>query len=159
MSAKTMWYYGGDGFVDAGGKWISLDGFKYDYATVVRVTPCEDAGGPENEYWIDQLCVNIPEEGGEKWNAMVRSCNAEEMLDNTEEPCLDDEDRQLIIVECCVMYGYYDTEWTRLLRIGKEESCRSHEYRNADAAPDIQVRGSSCHDVTIRRLVKRRWLY
>jgi hypothetical protein len=153
---KTKWHYIGDGFVDADGMWISLDGWDYGYATAIRVTPCSDVGGPYNEYWIDRLCVSLPEEGGKKWDDMVRSCGADEELDDTEEPCLDGEERQLFIVECCVSYGYYDVEWSHVLRIGKESDCSAGWDR---LEPDITVRGSSSHDTTIRRLAKKQWLY
>src|ERR1700685_3511801 len=47
------WHYMGDINLEYGGYFWREDGAD-DYVLCVRVTPCSDAGGPNNLFWIEQ---------------------------------------------------------------------------------------------------------
>lgn len=56
---RKHWHYQGDVNIEHGGMYYCLDGFDQGYAECVRVTPCSNAGGPDNTFWIEQLTVDI----------------------------------------------------------------------------------------------------
>lgn len=51
------WYYFGDVNPENGGMLIRLSEPEYGLADCVRITPCADAGGPANMFWIEALSV------------------------------------------------------------------------------------------------------
>jgi len=59
---KPRWHYHGDVSIEHGGMFYNLDNARYDYAEAWRVTPCSDAGGPDNQFWIEHLTVLIDED-------------------------------------------------------------------------------------------------
>lgn len=53
------WFYSGDADIENGGFFYDLSNFDdLGYAQAVRVTPCSDAGGPDNVFWVEMLSVN-----------------------------------------------------------------------------------------------------
>ena len=58
---KHKWNYSGDINLEYGGYYWREDGAD-DYALVVRITPCTDAGGPSNLFVIERGSVYIPRE-------------------------------------------------------------------------------------------------
>jgi len=53
---SKRWHYIGDVNLEHGGAFIR-EGDWPDYCDAVQVTPCSDAGGPENWYWIESGTV------------------------------------------------------------------------------------------------------
>ena len=58
---RPRMYYNGDVNIEHGGYFYNLENIEWGYAECVRVTPCSDAGAPDNCYWIELLTVNIPD--------------------------------------------------------------------------------------------------
>ena len=53
------WIYRGDVNIECGGMFV-LDEGDDDSVQVVEVTPCSDAGGPDNLFWIEKGSVYMP---------------------------------------------------------------------------------------------------
>ena len=51
------WHYFGDINLEYGGFFYRTDQWQHLYADVVLVTPCSDAGLPDNQFWIENLVV------------------------------------------------------------------------------------------------------
>lgn len=69
MTRKTKWNYNGDINLEYGGFFWREDGAD-DYVLVVRVTPCSDAGGPNNQFWIEQGSVYMPNDADKRRRAL-----------------------------------------------------------------------------------------
>ena len=52
------WHYIGDVNLEHGGAFIR-EGDWPDYCDAVQVTPCSDAGGPDNWYWIESGTIYL----------------------------------------------------------------------------------------------------
>jgi len=55
---SKRWHYIGDVNLEHGGAFIR-EGDWPDYCNAVQVTPCSDAGGPDNWYWIESGTVYL----------------------------------------------------------------------------------------------------
>lgn len=55
---NKRWHYIGDRNLENGGAFIRA-GDWHDYCDAVQVTPCSDAGGPDNWYWIERGSVYL----------------------------------------------------------------------------------------------------
>lgn len=61
------WFYTGDRNLAEGGAYIRMtpEERKAGYANCVRVTPCADAGGQSNAWWVEALVIILPRDDGE----------------------------------------------------------------------------------------------
>lgn len=50
---KPRWFKFGDADMTQGGGFYSLEEWKNGFVEIIRVTPCADAGGPSNQFWIE----------------------------------------------------------------------------------------------------------
>lgn len=46
------WHRFGDINMEHGGGFYSFEGWPH-YVDIIRVTPCSDAGGPDNQFWVE----------------------------------------------------------------------------------------------------------
>lgn len=99
-------HYSGDVNIEHGGFFYA---FGDPWATAVRCTPCSDAGGPDNMFWIEVLYVNKPE--GED---LARICECCDLDLNTLPPSTRDD----ALVYACIGYGHYDKLGGECIRIG-----------------------------------------
>lgn len=60
------WHYVGDINLKHGGYYWREDGFD-DYVLAVQVTPCSDAGGPDNQWWIESGSIYMPADKRDSW--------------------------------------------------------------------------------------------
>lgn len=81
MSRKAKWNYNGDINLEYGGFFWREDGAD-DYVLVVRVQPCSDAGGPNNQFWIEQGSVYMPADADKRRRALS-VCGWENEVDPT----------------------------------------------------------------------------
>lgn len=116
--AKTEILYHGDLNPEHGGYFYTLSDAEYGYASVVRITPCSDAGLAENEFWIERLNVNFP--GDEIEEAEVLSVIGLTLADveaqrGTDEYCS-------TIINACLAYGKGERcQPDEAVRIGKRD--------------------------------------
>lgn len=131
-------HYSGDINIEYGGMFYTLKDWKWGYVNVVRVTPCSDAGGPDNCFWVDRLTVNIRE--GEKLRPII------ETMGHVGNPEWHDKGMTPAqwchyLVDAHVAYGAYDTDSSTMVRIGKPDPFYSG--REGEFVPDIILRGNT----------------
>lgn len=143
---NARWFYQGDVDCQQGGFWYRLDNMQYGYADCVRITPCADAGGPDNQFWIESLTVNIPDDKA-KLNQALSCCGAIDEYETASE-----KQRQHIAVSCCVAYGFYDQEPSHTVQIGRKAD---HCGAGFDPiTPETVLRAGS----SLRNYVRRQYL-
>jgi hypothetical protein len=64
------WQYSGDMHREEGGLYWREDGSD-DYVRAVRITPCSDAGGPDNLFVIEQGSIYLPEDETRRNSALA----------------------------------------------------------------------------------------
>lgn len=138
-----MYRYQGDVSLRHGGYYFSVgkEETKYGYSSVVRVTPCSDAGGPDNLFWVETLLVNIPSVEDRAKNKML------DYVDMSEEKlkAMTPAQRFAELVYACMAYGCYSREDTgrpsnQTVQIGpKDEFYSGHE----EIPVDVQLRAGS----------------
>ena len=67
--SKRKWNYNGDMNLEYGGFYWKEDGAD-DYVLCVRVTPCSDAGGPNNQFWIESGSIYMPNDPEKRRRAL-----------------------------------------------------------------------------------------
>jgi hypothetical protein len=141
-------FYSGDAHVEHGGCWYALDTWKWNYVDCVVVTPCSDAGGPSNCWWIETLTVNIPEDAAKVHDAM-HSCGwLPQNLDK-----LSPAEMRHAIFDACKNYGLYDKVSGHMVRIGGPD--QFYKGREGEFNPDKVLRGNSSLDRYVRSVVRK----
>jgi len=134
-------YYSGDINAECGGYFFSLTTWGYDYVDVVRITPCSDAGGPDNCFWVQALTALIPDKGSEKEKRALETCG---WFDNDEYTKAEGVAKKSMLLDAVLSYGYYDPHntmrrhWSQLIQIGKVQS--EFNPREGEFKPDIVLR-------------------
>jgi len=133
------WHYNGDVNLREGGFYWREDGAD-DYVLAVRITPCSDAGGPDNLFYIEDGNIFIGED--EKRIAAALEC------------CGIDRDAatRWQIVDSMMLYAGLDDSTPTVVRIGREDGDASANSWNP--APDVILRGNA----KLRRYVEREFL-
>lgn len=96
----TRWTYLGDVDPQNGGMLIRVCP-EHGYADVARITPCADAGGPSNMFWIEALTVVGLDNPLRRENA-ARACSW------NVSPTPRTMREWVKLAEMFVSYGYYD---------------------------------------------------
>lgn len=63
------WNYSGDTHLECGGLYWKWDGGP-DYVSTVRITPCSDAGGPDNLFEVEAGSIFLPQDNDTRWKAL-----------------------------------------------------------------------------------------
>jgi hypothetical protein len=114
---RKHWHYFGDVNIECGGYFYDMSNWKWGYVEAWRVVPCSDAGGPDNEFWIESLTVNIPK-AKDAWAALAKVSNEDVDLYRTSSPRM----RKHVLVNALICYGSYDMGKSTRIRIGKKQS-------------------------------------
>lgn len=109
MIKRKYWHYSGDMSLEYGGFFYNLDNWEHNYAEAVRVTPCADAGGPDNMFWIERIVVNIPEDQA-KLDEALKYCGWLQEPDVPAFSKLTRARKRHMVVDACLAYGYYDPD-------------------------------------------------
>lgn len=134
-------FYSGDRNIEYGGYFYSLDGWQWDYVSAVRVTPCSDAGGPDNCFWVERLTVNIRDGLQLDW---VMGCVG---LDREQLRKLSRAQKRHALIDAHIAYGAFDTEHSEMIQIGKEQD----KFHSGDIyIPTKVLRGNA----SLRRYVR-----
>jgi len=133
----AKWKYSGDINLECGGFYWLDDGS--DYIQAVVVTPCSDAGGPDNLFHVD------------KGHIFIDPAKAANMLDvigmTPVEASRDD------LIYAAQAYGGIERDFESVLRFGKDES----EYVSGggwNPSPDTVLR----RNTNLRKYVEREFL-
>ena len=137
------WNYCGDVNIEHGGYFWKEDGAD-DYVLCVRVTPCSDAGGPGNMFWIEQGSVYLPADEAKRKSAL--SCCG---WDNVDKPS------RATLVDAFMAYQGIEPDCyagSTTVRIGPKQECR-FEW-NPKMEIDVQLRGNA----SLERYVRKEFL-
>lgn len=137
------WNYNGDLNIHEGGYYWREDGSE-DYVCAVRVTPCSDAGGPDNLFRVEAGTVYI---GGSSERDVQRRASALACI-GIDAP---EEAQRRDIVEGLMAYGGMDDREETVVRIGKPQEQESGGW---SPLPDVILRGNA----SLRRYIKREFL-
>jgi hypothetical protein len=155
-TTRTVWHYSGDVNIEHGGMFYSLANFEFGYVDAVRVTPCSDAGGPDNVFWVEQLTINVgdamPFQGV---GCSVAERRAHRVLHDQETKELDRIERAM---ECC---GWDERlhEWLKMSEVQRKhavvQACADYGYTETDSQETVQV-GPSQENAEAHRIDKVR---
>ena len=108
-----IWHYNGDINLEHGGfYWQEPDDTgTADHVYVVDVTPCSDAGGPDNLFYIEKGSIYIGTDSERIKSALACACG-----DETPETVSRGE-----LVYALKAYGGIETDWSGAIQIGKAE--------------------------------------
>jgi hypothetical protein len=123
------WKYDGDVNLEYGGTYWREDDAD-DYVLAVRVTPCSDAGGPDNKWHVESGSVYMPADKRDSWLDVIGVDPA-------------DATRRDYVAAAIAYHGIerdtYNGE--TIVQIGKdEESGRSGGW---NPETDVQLRGNA----------------
>lgn len=147
--ARTHWHYSGDVNLEHGGVFYDLSNWSHGYASAYRVVPCSDAGGPDNEFWIEELTVN--RQFGRKEITQALDCIG---MQGTKYEALTRARQAHVLFDALLSYGRYDQMNSRRVRIGKEPDKWSLKPQWDNTEPDIILRGNTSLDRYVRRCLQ-----
>lgn len=104
-------FYTGDVSIEYGGTYYSIDTLEWGYVGAIRITPCSDAGGPDNVFWVERLTVNM--RGGDALANIRATCGVPHNLKGATSKHAD--------IEAHIYYGAYDYENLATLQIGPDD--------------------------------------
>lgn len=134
-------HYSGDINIEHGGVLYSLANAHYHYADAVRVTAVSDAGGPDNQFWVERIVVNFPTDpDGVK---QVLDCIGVTM---EEYKALSRARRLHALVDACIAYGKYDQDKSEVVQVGaKVDPFWSAEHHGGfdPVKVDVVLRGNA----------------
>lgn len=137
-------YYVGDVNIEHGGYFVhqSDDGRRHGYADVVRVTPCSDAGGPNNCFWVETLTVNIRDRRSDDYRRALDciGCDLSELPTRAA--------RRRAVIDAHIAYGFYDITQSECVQIGRVQD----ECREDSVTPDTVLRGNASLERYARRI-------
>src|SRR5574343_454641 len=123
-------HYSGDVNVEYGGMcYVRHD----DWADALRVTPCSDAGLPDNLFWLEKITVYID---SDQLDQSLACCGCADEYANATNAI-----KRHIAVDALVSYGAYDVDMCEVVRIGKPDKFWSG--RDIPPEPDVILRSGS----------------
>jgi hypothetical protein len=128
------WKYCGDINLEHGGFYWKEDGAS-DYVLAVRVTPCSDAGGPDNMFWIEDGSIYLSDDPAQHKQALAY-CG----YDSQPKP-LTKVQRRAQLVESMLAYAGMDHDPSTIVSVGKPEPGRC-EW-NDKTVPDVVLRANA----------------
>lgn len=126
------WNYSGDMNVEYGGYWWQEDGAN-DYVNAVRVTPCSDAGGPSNLFWLETGSIYLGDKARQDNSLSAIGVEPGEAT------------RRDYVEAALAYYGIERDCWNgeRVIQIGKpQEAGDSWQWGGVDRV-DVQLRGNA----------------
>jgi hypothetical protein len=130
------WKYSGDVSIEHGGLFWREDGAD-DYVLAVCVSPCSDAGGPTNMFWIEVGSIYMPTDADKRKRAL---------------DCIgasSDKPARAELVHAFHAYSGIDADSRHTVQIGKPDPYHSREWGGAEVTD--QLRGNA----TLARFVRK----
>ncbi len=139
----SEWNYNGDVNIRYGGYFWKEDGSD-DYVLAVRITPCSDAGGPDNQFWIEQGSIFLGDSARQVDSLDVIGVSVSEAT------------RRDYVDAALACHGIERDSWNgeQTLQIGAKAGDASHGWRGFTDGPDIILRGNA----KLRRFIEREYL-
>ena len=147
IETNKRWKYCGDRNIEYGGYYWRNDGWS-DYALIVRVTPFSDAGGNDNEYWVEIGSLYIPDDDlddgpHDDVKRALDTCGI--TLEQLAE--LTPAKRRAETIYALIGYRGFDISETRNVRIGPKQP----ESREGPFHADTVLRANSSLESWVRR--------
>jgi hypothetical protein len=133
------WHYSGDINIEHGGLFWREDGAE-DYVLAVQVTPCSDAGGPDNMFWVEAGSIYLPSDPERRKSAL--DCIGADSANPT----------RWELVEACHAYNGLEEDERRVVQIGRTANRACSGF--GDLAPDNVLRANA----SLERFVRREFL-
>lgn len=134
------WQYNGDVNIRYGGYYWKEDGAD-DYVLAVRITPCSDACGPDNQFWIEEGSIWL---GDSERQTRALDCIGVVPGDATRRD----------YVEAALAYYGIERDSKQILQIGAKAGDASHGWGGFINGPDIILRGNA----SLLRFIEREYL-
>ena len=137
------WQYNGDVNIRYGGYYWKEDGAD-DYVLAVRITPCSDSGGPDNQFWIEQGSIFLGDSARQVDSLAVIGLSVSEAT------------RCDYVDAAFTCRGIEWDSWNgeRTLQIGAKAGDASHGWGDFTDGPDIILHGNA----KLRRFIEREYL-
>jgi hypothetical protein len=153
---SKRWNYNGDVSLKHGGFYWREDGLGLDdYVLAVRVTPCSDAGGPDNVFHIEAGSIYMPQEI-DAANRALACCGYSIDASGTVTDCTGarhtGKRARALLVDAWLAYHGTDRDAEYIVRIGSAEP--GARGWCAEEEPDCVLRAGS----SLRNYVKREFL-
>lgn len=127
-------HYMGDVNIEHGGYFYSVAELdRNGYADAMRVTPCSDADGPDNVYWLEVLTVNPRDDMRLAYDCIGIEADYIKTLTPFQRKCL--------IVDACISYGWYDVADVRTVQVGAKMA--EHSGRFDPVTPSHVIRANA----------------
>lgn len=132
------WKYSGDLNLECGGFYWKDEG-DVDFVMAVEITPCSDAGGPDNLFYVEEGSIYFHPD---KYTDYLSTIGMEEA-----EATRDD------LIYAAKAYGGIQCDCDTVIRIGKDQS---EDVRSGgwNPTPDVILRS----DARLRKYVEREFL-
>ena len=140
----SKWHYFGDINIKHGGYFWREDGAD-DYVLCVRLTPCSDAGLPDNQYWLE--CGPVYLGCSDTLRASLE-CVGQNMASVQELP---ENQQRAIIVDAVLSYAGLDGSDQHVMQVGPIDPDHSGEM---PLTPDIRLPA----DADIDAYIQSNWL-
>lgn len=134
---KHRIFYTGDINPENGGFFYTLEGVKFDYVSVLRITPCSDAGGPDNLFWLERLTVNL--RNGAELYRLLTDCGYTVESFATASKAI----RRHIAIQAHIYAGAYDQEQSVAVQIGKRDPFFDYRGEWEETRVDVQLRAGT----------------
>lgn len=143
----NKWHYSGEVSLENGGYFYDKSNIQYGYVDVVRVQPCSDAGGPDNEWWVEQLTVNLPETD-KALGIILRVCGwtVDEVSGKTK------PEREAMVIDACIAYGAYDIDRSAVYRIGPKQDGKPFRWDGHNENSVTQFRGNASLRIQVKKV-------
>jgi len=145
---RKRWHYNGDVNLEYGGFWWREDGAD-DYVLAVRVTPCSDAGGPDNLFHVERGSIYLPQDAAGRATRLS-------VCGYIDPPDANPATARTLYVDAAIAYGGIERDTYRgetVVQVGaKLDDCA--EVGGWQPTPDVILRGNA----SLRRYIKREFL-
>jgi hypothetical protein len=139
----AKWVYRGDINIKYGGVFI-LDEGDEDFVSIVEVTPCSDAGGPNNLFWITKGSLYMPTDENRRKAALETVGWYDE--DGTE------EHKRMCLIDGFLAYHGIDRDTEVVVQVGKRDPFFDYDHGGFSMPEvDYQLHGN----VNLRKWVER----
>ena len=114
------WRYCGDVNIKEGGYFFRVHQ-QWEYADIVNVVPCSDAGGPNNMFWIETGTISIPRIGTTEYDELAMKID-------------DSAAGHYVVCTSCDMTGSHGSEFEcRMIMAGRQDNLglcsEGHEWK------------------------------
>jgi hypothetical protein len=137
---KPRWFYSGDRDIQNGGYFYNLDNWKWGYVEAWRVTPFSDAGGHDNQFWLEELTVNVDPKlhDSAMRDSALNSCG---WIEDGSYEKASVRERRHMLVDAYISVGYYDRNSQRVIQIGPRPD-EMYGGREEPLRPDVTLRSN-----------------